>query len=161
MQPDEITTLFDYTYWARDQLMAAAEGLPDEEFLRDRGFTYGSLRGMLVHSMEAEAVWTARFLGEPVALPLGDDELTSVESLKLHWQAQEARLRRFLPTVTESLLRDDFVFRRRDGVEMRAPLWTLLLQVVNHGTQHRSEAAEVLTMLGRSPGNLDLLTFLW
>ena len=161
MQPDEILTLFDYTYWARDRLLAAADGLPDEEFARDRGFTCGSLRGMLVHSMEAEALWTDRFLGEPVGPPVGEDELTSVEALKVRWQAQESRLHRFLESVTEKSLQDDFIFRRRDGEEMRTPLWALLIQVVNHSTQHRSEAAEVLTMLGRSPGGLDFITFVW
>jgi hypothetical protein len=38
-------------------------------------------------------------------------------------------------------------------------LWLDLAQIVNHGTQHRSEAAEALTMVGRSPGDLDLSRF--
>jgi uncharacterized damage-inducible protein DinB len=40
------------------------------------------------------------------------------------------------------------------------PLWQQLLHQVNHATQHRSEAALLLTRLGFSPGWLDLLVYL-
>ena len=39
------------------------------------------------------------------------------------------------------------------------PMWQLLAHVVNHATQHRSEAAALLTAAGRSPGDLDMVEF--
>jgi uncharacterized damage-inducible protein DinB len=35
----------------------------------------------------------------------------------------------------------------------------MLAHVVNHGTQHRSEVAALLTGIGRSPGDLDMFDF--
>jgi uncharacterized damage-inducible protein DinB len=35
----------------------------------------------------------------------------------------------------------------------------MLVHVVNHGTQHRAEAAALLTSEGRSPGELDLINY--
>jgi len=37
--------------------------------------------------------------------------------------------------------------------------WQMLAHVVNHGTQHRSEAAALLTTAGRSPGEIDMIFF--
>ena len=50
-------------------------------------------------------------------------------------------------------------YRALDGTPYTQPLWSLLSHLANHGTQHRSEAAAMLTILGRSPGNLDMIVF--
>jgi len=38
-------------------------------------------------------------------------------------------------------------------------VWHILLEVIIHATQHRSEAAALLTSYGQSPGDLDFLPF--
>ena len=161
MKPDEMQMLFEYAWWARDRLLEAARDMTDEEFSRENGFTYGSLRGILVHAMDAEESWCSRFLSEQVAPEPSVDEFISVEALKQRWSLTEQRWRGYLAGLAEVALGEDFVLRRRNGEEHRTPLWVVLTHVVNHGTQHRSEAAEALTMARRSPGSLDLTTFAW
>ena len=50
---------------------------------------------------------------------------------------------------------DEWLDELGDGV----PFWQMLAHVANHGTQHRSEAAVLLTEAGRSPGDLDMIFF--
>ena len=45
------------------------------------------------------------------------------------------------------------------GRVFQLPLWQLMLHLVNHGTQHRSEIAMRLTQLGYSPGELSMSFF--
>ena len=46
------------------------------------------------------------------------------------------------------------------GTDEGVAFWQMLAHVVNHGTQHRSESAALLTQAGRSPGDLDMIVWL-
>ena len=161
MKPDELMLLYEYAWWARDRLLDAASGMTDEEFGRDNGFTYPSIRGILVHALEAEMFWDSRFRGAERP-ELTAESVESVGGLKARWTAEGVEAA-WLP-------------RRRDGGVVGRGLHdtagaaarssarrcgVLLTHVVNHGTQHRSEAAEALTLVGRSPGSLDFTTYVW
>jgi uncharacterized damage-inducible protein DinB len=159
MEIEYFRTLYDYTYWARDRVLNAAAGMSDEEYARPNGFVYGSVRGIFTHCLAAETSWLARWQGE-TPTPLPPEELTSVEALASRWRELEAQLRAYLASLSDADTGREVVLRRRDGSETRQPLWQLLTQVVNHATQHRSEAAEALTMVGRSPGDMDFTLYL-
>jgi uncharacterized damage-inducible protein DinB len=153
-------TMYDYGYWARDRLFTAAQGMSEAEYASPNGFTYNGLRSILTHTLAAEAIWAQRFLGEPVTSLVEESEVPTLPALKERWAFEERRLRGFLDGLQDSDLERVIVVKRRSGDEPTL-LWQLLAHVVNHGTQHRSEAAEALTLIGRSPGSLDLTTMLW
>jgi uncharacterized damage-inducible protein DinB len=156
LDAEHFCILFDFNYWARDRVLAVVMGLTREQYERPMGFTYGSIRGMLVHCVDTEQAWRSRMEAE---LPerLTEASLPTVPLLIHRWQDEELRMRRYLSRLTPEILAGDLVYPRRDGQEIRLPnLWLTLAHVVNHSTQHRSEAAEALTMMGHSPGDLDL-----
>ena len=157
MNVEYFRTLFDYSYWARDRLLAVMQGMSEAEYGRSNGFTYGSIRGILTHCLDAEESWRCRFQGMPDTDVLPEALVPTPAALAERWQAEEAHMRAFLAGLTDVDLTRAVVWRRPDGSERRVPsLWLSLAHVANHSTQHRSEAAEALTLVGRSPGDLDL-----
>ncbi len=65
----------------------------------------------------------------------------------------------FLDTLGDADLDRPLTYRSSDGETLTRTFWYLLVHVVNHGTQHRAEAALLLTELGHSPGDIDLTLF--
>jgi uncharacterized damage-inducible protein DinB len=78
------------------------------------------------------------------------ESLPTIDELRERWETEWAAVDAWLPTVT-----DGFV----GYVHQEVPAWRMLVHVVDHGTQHRAEAAALLTAEGRSPGELDLINY--
>jgi uncharacterized damage-inducible protein DinB len=160
MNLDDIKMLFDYSYWARDKLLAAMDGMSDEEFNRHVGLTYGSVGGILGHCLSIERLYRLGTLfGRRDVEPLRDATLATLPALAQAWHEEEAEMRAFLNGLTAADLDETVTLTRRNGKELYFQRWQLLAHLANHGTQHRSEAAEALTMLQRSPRDLDLIRY--
>jgi uncharacterized damage-inducible protein DinB len=56
---------------------------------------------------------------------------------------------------------DDHVaeFTTLDGEEVRLPGWILLAQAIDHGREHRSHVATIMTQLGVAPPDIDVWAF--
>jgi uncharacterized damage-inducible protein DinB len=157
MNADYFRTLFDYTYWARDRVLAVIQDMNEAEYGRPNGFTYGSVRGILTHCLDAEFGWRWRLEGLARPERLQETSLPTPTLLTERWLQEEAQMRKYLTTLEDGDLSSDLVWNAADGKERRLPnRWLSLAHIVNHSTQHRSEAAEALTIIGRSPGDLDL-----
>jgi uncharacterized damage-inducible protein DinB len=157
MNTEFFRIMFDHAYWARDRILNAADGLSQDDYTRPNGFNYGSLRGILVHQLAAEVGWLGRWQGITLER-LTDAEAPTLESLHEHWAVQEKKLRAYLDQLTDERLLESYNYTRQ-GKDYSHPLWQMVMQIVIHGTQHRSEAAEALTMIGRSPGDLDFAEY--
>lgn len=68
-------------------------------------------------------------------------------------------MRDLVGRLTESELAAPLHYSSTSGTAHSQPVWQILLHVVNHGTQHRSEVAHFLTEAGQSPGDIDLILY--
>src|SRR5437764_15420895 len=60
MNLSDIRHLFDYTEWANDLAMEAADELLDADLHRETGISHGSIFGTLTHMAGAEWIWLER-----------------------------------------------------------------------------------------------------
>ena len=62
--------------------------------------------------------------------------------------------------MTEEKLYSKFKYISTEGFPHERMLWESMAHLVNHGTQHKTETAAILTGMGYSPGDIDLIVYL-
>jgi uncharacterized damage-inducible protein DinB len=155
---EAIRELYAYSAWANTRILDTAEQLTPEQFTTP-GDGFGSIRDTLVHTASAQWLWLERWRG-PSPTELWDPaDLPDVAALRIRWDEVEAATSQYVATLRESDLVRVVSYVNFHGETWAYPLWQQILHQVNHATQHRSEAALLLTRLGYSPGWLDLLVY--
>lgn len=158
MNKSDIAILIHFNFWANDRILATCEQISVDEFTRlhtpDPG--WGSLRGILVHTLDTEYGWRSvlQALGEDRILEA--DDFADVAALKAHWDRERAAWFGFVDRLSYEGVNLGYGDNPQDGPKV----WQTVLHVLTHGIQHRSEAAAILTGYGQSPGDLDFDLFL-
>ncbi len=147
--------LYDHHTWAMERLLARArEVSPDAaaEVTRPDAL---SLRDTLAHIVSAEGNWLTRFQRRE---RYGSFRPDTVAGVAKGWMALQAEFRAFLAGLEDADLGRPIVRDTHD--RDRGTLGAGITHVIMHGAQHTAEAAELLTRLGYSPGQLDYMEFL-
>ncbi len=153
--------MYDYNYWANKLILAAAEKVTEKQFLAPANFPYGGLRGTLVHIVDAEFGWRNFFQHDNWSAPeLKAEEFPTLASVQARADQEEKEMRAYLATLKDKDINGHRYYTIPSGEKRDRILWHCLYHLVNHGTQHRSEAAALLTDYDSSPGDLDFTRFL-
>ena len=176
MKIDDIRLMYEYNYWGNHRILDPCTRVTPEQYTAATSF--GTLRPTVIHIVDAEWSWLRSFgshfvpvdrISDPWKIEdlvawgpeeLTDVELPTVDALKDRAQEEERAMRAYLGTLTDAHLNGILRYPIDDTIVRERILWHCLLHVVNHGTQHRSEAAALLTMYGASPGGMDMTLFL-
>ena len=160
MNKQDILTLFQYNQWSTGRILDAASKVTEGEFLAPAPFPHGGLRSTLVHTLFAEWVWRNRWEGVSPTQRLNPEEFPTFESLRERWAEEETRLMAFVNHVTDEQLNQAVRYNNLQGQPYERILWQMMAHLINHGTQHKAEAAAMLTGFGHSPGDIDMIYFL-
>ena len=151
MTPADIQFLFEYDKWATRRVFAQMDGLDPEVWSRTNVVDERGMGGIMLHMLGALMRWRDDLQRVDVKRPrLESGPLPRPSELRDLYEAEWTAYEEWGRIITDGMLA--YVV---DGV----PIWQMLVHVVNHGTQHRSEVAALLTAEGRSPGDLDLIDY--
>ena len=145
--------LVAYDGWATDRLLLQTAGLVEEA--EGTGASWGSIEGSIRHVVDSHGRWLERFDGRPRFSVEG----TGFDALTIAAKTMRRRLTEFAAGMSDTDAYEELHFHDSGGNPHHDFMAVLISHVVNHGTYHRGEAALLLTGLGRSPGDLDLVVY--
>ncbi len=155
---ESIRELYAYSAWANTRILVTAEQLTPEQFTT-AGDGCDSIRDTLVHTASVQWLWLERWRESSLHALWDPADFRDLAALRIRWEEVEAATSEYVATLREPDLGRVVSYVNFQGERWAYPLWQQLLHQVNHATQHRSEAALLLTRLGYSPGWLDLLVY--
>jgi len=165
MDLSDIKNLLNYTEWANDLAIDAADKLPEESLRRDVGISHSSIFGTLVHMAGAEWIWLERWHGHsPTKAEAWSrwsmESCADLVRLKECWTELINQRTRYVSELDEATLAAELPFRLLSGDPSSMPLINQMQHVVNHATMHRGQVVGMIRQLGIEPPATDLLFYL-
>ena len=161
MTGQEALSLVEYHYWARDRILDAIGPLTPEQYLKDLGNSFKSVRDTVVHTYGAEWVWYSRWTGySPASLP-DATAFPDLASIRNAWSAQEDKVRQLVQSLAAANELERLIRYRTLGGQDAETMFAVMLQhVVNHASYHRGQVTTMLRQLGAPPPkSQDMIAF--
>ncbi len=158
MTPEDARTLYAYDAWANRRVLDACAALAPEQFTKDLGSSFRSVRDTMAHVIGAEWLWLERFQGRTARLPSGD-QFPDLASLRTRWGEVERDLLAYVGGLSAADLERSFDYWDMKGNPHTSVLWQTLQHVANHSTYHRGQVTTLFRQLGAKPIGTDLIGF--
>lgn len=154
---DLLVEFFKHNTMMNERLLEGCRGLTDDQLASTVEGTYGTIGATLVHVAGGQTSYAARFFGSKRPDRLAEDPFPGFDQLDAEFDKGNALLERAAAesgTDTYIELEDD-----DPSLNWRMHRSLLLLQAINHGTEHRSQIATIVTHLGLSAPEMDGWTY--
>jgi uncharacterized damage-inducible protein DinB len=164
---DDIRLLYEYNRWADKRTLRAASSLTPEQFTRDLGGSFRSVRDTLVHIIKGEWGWLqyckesshgpdfVKDLWARLDALFNPNAFPSLNAVQRKWAEVETEQAEFVNCLTDESLEQLLPLRT-----IQVPLGHLMQHLVNHSTYHRGQVAMMLRQVGAQPLQTDFHLFL-
>jgi uncharacterized damage-inducible protein DinB len=167
MTSDDIHLLFEYDRWANNRVLQSVAILRNEEFTRDMGGSFGSVRDTFVHIIGGEwgwlTIWKEPFVSSEFVTDLwtglsavfDPNSFPDVAAVQSKWAEVEREQLEFVNRITNESLQRMLPVR-----ETQISLAHLMQHLANHSTYHRGQVALMMRQLAAEPLATDFAMFL-
>jgi uncharacterized damage-inducible protein DinB len=151
-----LTTLFAHNVWANLKLLDVCEQFTDAQLDATAIGCFGSIRATLWHIIGGEVSYVARVNGKLPSTPISRDQFPGFAALKdvARWTNNE------LLQLARAARQDTLVREREDDLVAVYPLASLMVQAINHATEHRAQVAAIITQLGMEPPDMSVWQYM-
>ncbi len=159
MITDAIRQLYEYHFAQNRSLWTSyIVGLPQDQFIQPSAYSIGSVRDQLVHLMSVDYTWFSSLRGLEIPDMLNPAHFDDRDMLRARWDTIEQEMRAYLATLHDELL---FSKPFPEGEDEALTVWHALMQVINHGTDHRAQILRLLHDLGVKTGPQDYIFYVY
>jgi uncharacterized damage-inducible protein DinB len=166
MTKNDIALLYEYDRWANKRVLQSCAALSVEQFTRDLGGSFCSLRDTLVHIIAGEWGWlqywkepspNTVFLAEMMArrkVLFDPNSFPDLATVREKWVEVEGEQVEFIRLLTKERLEKIIPVRAT-----RMKLIHLMQHLANHSTYHRGQIALMMRQLDAVPQATDFHVF--
>ncbi|HYZ83822.1 MAG TPA: DinB family protein [Bryobacteraceae bacterium] len=147
-----------YSRYANNKLLDACSKLGSEELTRYNFTAFKSLLGTILHIFQADRLWLDRLHGRKVGLVRETDAQMTLEDIREAWNPLLDAWDAAIENETDfdrTLVWHSIVWQK----DCSAPLWQVLLHLVNHGSYHRGQISMLLRQLGHESVTNDYIFY--
>jgi len=157
--PELLRFMFQYNAWADRRLLDACGALTNEQFTRNLGSSFSSVRDTVAHLYGAEWVWNERFQGRSPSSLVTGAGFPDLASIRTKLEEMDQYYIDFVSKLTPQDLERMLRYKGFTGEEFSNPLWQSLHQLTNHASYHRGQVTTMLRQLGVKPVSTDLIMY--
>lgn len=163
---NQTTRKYDYHNWANDRIFNHLKELPDAVFDQEIKSVFSSIKEVLIHVYQVDAMWLSVMSGAPFS-----QTMEVIKEIKV--KSQDPDLDEIVKLYSENTDRYKSFFEEQDDLDadieiehprygkLKTTIADLVLHVVNHGTYHRGNITAMLRQQGHAGVPTDYILYVY
>lgn len=149
MTENILARLFEHNNWANLLIIEACSALTDEQFdAEPQSVTKGSVRETLIHLVGSQAGYL-----NLLTVPVDERHYAPLQFTDLKESARKSGEGLIALVKNEPDKNLPARLQTKDGFYVEP--WVVMVQIINHATEHREQICSMLNVLGVTPPDMD------